>query len=406
MALLLAALAAGGGIAGCGSDAKKVNRATGSTLTIYTSLPRHGVSARQADAVAAGERLALADARGRAGGRKVRLVELDDSDPSGLTWDPSAVEANAKRAAKDPTTIAYIGELSFGGSAISVPVTNSKGILQISPEDGLTSLTEVQPGGPKTSPARYYPNGKRTFLRLVPTDLQQVEELVASIRQQGGTRLAVVHDDRLFGREMAAQIVASASDQHLSVSAVEEARGDADTYADLALKLASKRPDAIAYLGVGGPHADLLLKQLADGLPGARFYATSGLADAPPPETADLSPVDALDPAFPPHTYDRAGRRVLDRLGTQLGMPVPSEALYGYESMRLALDAMNAAGERSNDRDAVAAAALESRTRRSVIGTYSIARTGDVSPARFAAYRLFRGRVEYQGSRGSARQLR
>src|SRR3954466_14496791 len=52
---------------GCGSE-KKQDLARGSTLTIYTSLPRHGVSARDADAVAAGERLALADAPGPARG--------------------------------------------------------------------------------------------------------------------------------------------------------------------------------------------------------------------------------------------------------------------------------------------------------------------------------------------------
>src|SRR5690242_14810724 len=50
--------------AGCSSGGRAEDIARGSTLTIYTSLPRHGVSARAADAVAAGERLALDDARG------------------------------------------------------------------------------------------------------------------------------------------------------------------------------------------------------------------------------------------------------------------------------------------------------------------------------------------------------
>src|SRR3954449_11897663 len=61
-------------LAGCGSEGRKDNRASGSTLTIYTSLPRHGVSAGDGEAVAAGERLALADAGAQAGGRSLRLV--------------------------------------------------------------------------------------------------------------------------------------------------------------------------------------------------------------------------------------------------------------------------------------------------------------------------------------------
>jgi branched-chain amino acid transport system substrate-binding protein len=183
------------------------------------------------------------------------------------------------------------------------------------------------------------------------------------------------------------------------VADVEEARGDSNSYADLARKVASKHPDALAYLGVGGPHTDLLLKQLADALPGARLYATSGLAESPPPAGADLPPVETIDPEFPASAYGSAGARVLRRLATQLGTPVPVDALYGYEAMRLVLDAMRSAGSRPNDRDAVADSALAPRLRRSVIGTYSITRSGDISPARFASYQLSRGKLEYQGTR-------
>src|SRR5436190_5809359 len=91
LVLLVALLASG-----CGSGKKKDDLAQGRTLTIYTSLPLHGVSARTGEAVAAGERLALEDAHGRVRGHDVRLVELDDSTPTGTgSWDPSAVQANA-----------------------------------------------------------------------------------------------------------------------------------------------------------------------------------------------------------------------------------------------------------------------------------------------------------------------
>src|SRR4051812_30214959 len=231
--LTAAALAAGLFASGCGSSDED-DHARGGTLTIYTSLPRHGLSARDAGAVLAGERLALADAHGHAGGHRLRLGELDDSDPrKGGVWDPSAVERNAKRAAKDPSTIAYVGELDYGGSAISVPVTNGKAILQISPGDGLTSLTRVQPGGFKASPARYYPNGRRTFVRIVPNDLGESTELMRWIRDRGADRVAIVHDDELFGREMSAQALAAAPSAHVSVAEVEEARADQESYADL-----------------------------------------------------------------------------------------------------------------------------------------------------------------------------
>jgi hypothetical protein len=51
-------------------------------------------------------------------------------------------------------------------------------------------------------------------------------------------------------------------------------------------------------------------------------------------------------------------------------------ALYGYESVRLVLDAIRAAGA---SRAGVVRAALAAGPRRSVIGTYRVLRTGDVS---------------------------
>src|SRR4051812_18888865 len=142
-ALLLALCAPA--LSACGGG-REPERASGDSLTVYASMPRQGPSARMADSVGAGARLALADAGGRAGGKRIRLIELDSSRPEGDTWDPSVVEENARRAADDPTAIAYIGELDEGASAVSVPVTDDAGILQVSPGDGFTSLTRLEPG--------------------------------------------------------------------------------------------------------------------------------------------------------------------------------------------------------------------------------------------------------------------
>ena len=72
-ALALLALALGG----CFGGEERSTRIGGGKVTIYSSLPRHGVSAPVARATAAGQRLALAEAGGRAGDLEVELVELD-----------------------------------------------------------------------------------------------------------------------------------------------------------------------------------------------------------------------------------------------------------------------------------------------------------------------------------------
>jgi branched-chain amino acid transport system substrate-binding protein len=153
-ALLCAAALALGGCLSTG-DPEEGSRISSGTVTVYSSLPRHGVSAPVAAAVAAGERLALADAGHRAGALRVRLRRLDSTDPGDRLWDPDRVSANAEQAADDETAIAYIGELDYGASAVSVPITNDAGILQVSPSDGLTSLTRSVPGRRRAGPERY-----------------------------------------------------------------------------------------------------------------------------------------------------------------------------------------------------------------------------------------------------------
>ena len=78
------------------------------------------------------------------------------------------VAENASRAADDPTAIAYLGELDYGATAVSLPITNDAGLLQVSPGDGLTSLTRRVPGRPRAGPERYYPTDRRSFVRVGP----------------------------------------------------------------------------------------------------------------------------------------------------------------------------------------------------------------------------------------------
>jgi branched-chain amino acid transport system substrate-binding protein len=399
--LLLVALVA----TGCGGRGKAQPQVPrGGALTIYTSLPRHGDSATDAQAVLAGQRLALADHHGRAAGRDVRLVPLDSSRPDGETWDPAIVERNAKRAVDDPATIAYLGELDYGGSAISVPVTNKADILQLSPFDGLTSLTREQPGGPRGGPERYYPGGERTFARLVPTDLAHATELVDLAREEGATRLAIVHDDQLYGRAIAGQAAFVAQARKLDVVATKEIRrgDDPAAYADAVRSLAEadpeSRPDAVIYAGLADATAGPLLSAVERGLPDVRVLAAGIAPERPLTGVGSLLLTSA---ARPVRDYPPAARRVLARIaGRERGAQPPVAALYGYESMRLVLEAIDRAGPRAGDRAAVVREALRPGPRLgSVLGSLSLTPEGDVADQRVAVYRRSGAAAVYDGLR-------
>ena len=387
-------------LAGCGGDGadERSEPRDADTLVVYSSLPRTGASSVRGEAVAAGQRLALADADGRVGRYRVKLVELDSAEPDERDWDPDRVAENAGTAADDPASIAYLGELELGASAVSLPVTNEESILQVSPTDGLTSLTLPQ-SGPGEGPERFYPEDARNFLRLVPPDSAQAGPLVALARDGGARRLALAHDGGIFGRQLAGAVEQAAVDEGLEVTDVERVQPGLDEAPDLALDLAEEAPQAVIYQGIGGEAAETVMAAMAGPELGGRMLsAASPLANPGAlPSDEPARPVSVVSPMLPAAQYPREGRRILRRLAREQGAPQPVEALYGYESMRIVLDALRAAGRRATDRAAVIEAARARGPRGSVIGTYAFDERGDTSLRRLALYDLERGELEYRG---------
>lgn len=353
--ILLAALAVA--LSACDDDSERSTRVRGDTLTVYASLPAHGLDAAAGAAAAAGMRAALAEAGKRAGERNVRLVRMSSTRRGDATWDPGTVEANADRAADDPTTIAYLGELDGGASAVSLPVTNREQILQVSPADSLTSLTRTPPGRPRAGPERYYPEERRTFIRLVPADLVAARRIVADLQDRGTRRLAIVTGDGIADRELEAMVLGliGSGQPHTvtRVAAPREEDDDPELVPELTEEIAEADPEAIVYLAADGPQTRAALTALAARLPAVPLLAGPEIAGGeavPSPLGVACARADVPAAAV----LSQRGSRRLARLRRELGEPVGVETLLGYDAMRLTLAAIDSAGP---DRRAVVKAA-------------------------------------------------
>ena len=163
--LRFAALAAAAAaLAGCGSVVS-ASETTGNQLTVYSSLPLEGPSAEIARQIEGGEKLALAQAGGHVGAFRVSYVSLDDVNPLTGKTSPGESSTAAKQAAQDTSTIAYLGDYGSQATAVTLPLINEAGILQVSPASPYVGLTSSEDAG-QDEPDRFYPSGKRTFVRL------------------------------------------------------------------------------------------------------------------------------------------------------------------------------------------------------------------------------------------------
>jgi branched-chain amino acid transport system substrate-binding protein len=384
-------------VAGCGSGASSRDTAIrGTTLTIYSSLPLHGDAGASGQDVVLGEKLALAEAAGRVGAYTVKYVSLDDTNPKTGRWDPGVIAGNSRTAAQDRTTVAYLGELDPGSSAISIPVLNEINVLQVSPGDTFGGLTESEDSS-RGEPEKYYPTGERTFGRIVPSDEVQAAVLIRWMRDEGVRRVFLLTDTELSGPSLARRVQSMASEHGLAVAGSLSLipRPDADRKA--VQKVLAAHPDAVLYAGLGNPATAALLDGVAGAAPQLKIFTSSGVAasdmagklHAAAPRTYVVSPALGLA-AYPP-----AARRFARAFRSRYGRAPGPYAVLGYEAMRVVLHAMAGAGKRANHPEAVIRAFFGTRDRRSVLGTYSIDPNGDTTLRGFGGYRVRRGSLAF-----------
>jgi branched-chain amino acid transport system substrate-binding protein len=400
--LCLAALAAVAPVlAGCGGvGVSGASEATGNLLAVYSSLPLQGPDAAISAEIVDGERLALSQAGGHVGQFKVGYVSLDDANPQNGRLDPEATSTNAKAAAQDTSTIAYLGELGSEATAVSLPLINAAGILQISPASPYVGLTSALDAG-QDEPERFYPSGKRNFGRLQPGDPAQASAQVQLMQSLHVHKLYVLDDQDPFEVPLGEIVAGDAQRAGIVLGGHDSIATSSPTmsaYAGEIEKIERAKPDAVFFAGGAQPGAVALWRALHDAEPHLLLLGTSALQEpsfleaigaAAAMQTYLTTPILPLDD-YPP----KAARVLADYRRHFGGRPGPY-ALHGYEAMSVVLDAIRRAGDHGNDRQTVIDRFLQTSDRDSVLGRYSMLSSGEPTLDRYGVDRVSDGRATF-----------
>jgi branched-chain amino acid transport system substrate-binding protein len=385
------------GVAACGGDDNGGSGSTGSnTLTIYSSLPLQGDSRPQSESVVNGEKLALEEAGGKVGKYTIKYSSLDDATAAAGKWEPGQVSSNARKAAQDKNTIAYLGEFNSGASAISIPVLNEAGILQVSPSN--TELGLTRPGGAPGTPDKYYPSGQRTYGRVVPADHIQGAAQATFQKQEGCTKVYVLNDKEVYGKGLADQYAKAAKAQGLTVAANEGIDTKAANFRSLAQKIRSSGADCFFFSGITQNKGVQVFKDVNAVNPNLKLFGPDGVAETP--FTGKIGDAVAKQtyvtaPTLDPKLYPPAAQDFYNTFKQKYGKNPEPYAIYGYEAMKVALLAIQNAGDKGNDRQAVIDAFFNIKDRESVLGKYSIDENGDTTLSDYGAYRVKSGELAF-----------
>jgi branched-chain amino acid transport system substrate-binding protein len=379
------------------SSAKTAHAASSSTVDFYSSLPLSGSSTAQTVPLVNGIKLALSQAGYKAGKYKIKYTSLNDATAAAGQWDPSQTGANARQVAEDSKAVYYIGEFNSGASEVSTPILNTAGIAQDSPSNtyvGLTaSLSGVTAPG---EPAKYQPTGKHTYTRIVPIDTIQGAADLLALKTTGCTKLAVFDDTQAYGAGLAAVLKDEASMYGMSVVYLASDPNVEANYTSVASAIAASGAQCVELSAttssVGGA---AFATAVHSALPNATLLGPDGMCSSAWTTSFQvLCTVATLDlKAYPGGVSFLAAYKKAYHVGN----PDPY-SIYGYASAELGLHTLASLKGGLSGKALQAAfvkALFATKNLKSVLGTYSITKTGDTTLTAYGLYTLDNGTLTF-----------
>jgi hypothetical protein len=376
-------------VAGCGTTGGSATvTVPDSTLSIYASQPPNGTGSPQTNDVLDAEKLALQplnQAGDRIGKFTIRFFTLDGKQLSD----------NARTAIENKSSIAYLGELVPGTSWVSVEITNEEDLLQVSPSDTASYLTQPTAAVPG-APQKYYPSHStyipgETFARVVPNSAQEAKAQVQQMQAMHVTKLYIASDGQPYGATIALEVKQAAAAAGISAS-----EGPAT-----AAGFTSSGADAL----FAGTNSQATAKSLFDGAaassPNAKLFGPSALYDAAFASGLAANAQKNLvisSPGFLNRDLTPQGKAFVTNFTTTYGHAPAPVAIFGYETINALLYVIrqeNAKGL-ANTRAAVVgrfrSLTAADTAHYSVLGTYSLDH-GDTNLAPFVFSRVQGGQL-------------
>jgi branched-chain amino acid transport system substrate-binding protein len=325
-------------------------------------------------------KMALDEAGSKVGGATIVYEDMDDATPARGAWDAGKEAENANKAVSDADVMVYIGTFNSGAAKVSIPILNRANLVMVSPANTYPGLTKPGKGEPN-EPDVYYPGGKRNYARVVPADDLQGAVAANWSKQVGATKVYILDDTELYGHGIAVVYAETATKAGLAVvGGPEGIDSKASDYRALATKIRGTGADLVYYGGITQNNAGKLFKDLRSVLGNnLKIMGPDGIYEQAFIDDAG----DAAEGVYitfggvPPTKLTGKGAAWYTAYKAKFGGEPEAYAAYGYESMKVALAAIEKAGRK--DRAAIRDAIFGTKDYDGVLGKWSFDPNGDTT---------------------------
>ena len=359
---------------------------------IASDLPLQGAgrtgTAQLADAI----EFVLRQHQFRAGRYAVGYQSCNDATVPLGSPSEARCAANADAYARNRNVIGVIGAFTSNCSVVEVPIANGAAggpLPMISPSTTYVGLTRHGSGTDPDEPERYYPTGRRSFVRVIPADDLQAAADALLARRLGARRIYVVHDEGSYG--IAGDFQSAA--RKLGLTIVGYALWDPESPKPIAIADRARRARAdtvlIASYVAGNPRFGTLIRRLRAKLgPGARIMATDGFSDFEAVVRIAGSAAEGMTVSvtgLPNERLPKTGKAFVAAFGKAVGQPPSQFSVYAAQAAEVLLAAI---ARSDGTRASVTAQLFKTKVSNGILGSFSIDENGDTTESAVTIYRI------------------
>ena len=250
------------------SSCSAIQNAAGQYL-IASDLPLEGSGRTQTSQMTRAIKFILNQHGWKAGKYTLAYQSCDDATAQAGKWDSGKCSSNANAYAQNSSVVGVMGTFNSGCAEIIVPVLNRAAngpIAMVSPANTYVGLTHGGPGTVAGEPGKYYPTGKRNYVRVVAADDYQGAADALLTQSLGVKKVYILNDKEAYGLGVASNFRNAAKRLGLTISGFTAWDGKASSYEALGVKIKSSGAQGVFLGGLICENGGKLIKDLRNAL--------------------------------------------------------------------------------------------------------------------------------------------
>jgi branched-chain amino acid transport system substrate-binding protein len=362
---------------------------------IASDLPLQGSGRTQTIQMTKAIAFVLKQHNWKAGRYELAYQSCDDATAQAGKWDSGKESANANAFANDPNVVGVIGTFNSGAAEIAIPILNraSTGpVAMVSPANTYVGLTHGGPGTAAGEPDKYYPSGKRNYIRIVAADDFQGAADAMLVQQLNLKKVFILNDKEAYGLGVASNFRNAAKKLGIAIAGFTAWDGKASSYEALATKIKSSGADAVFVGGLICENGGKLIKDIHSAAPGVQIMAPDGFTpvSAVVQEAGSAAEGATVSVAGLPNSQLKgAGKQFVSAFTKAAGGAPDPYSVYAAQAAEVLVTAIQ---KSDGSRADVAAKLFETNVTNGILGTFKIDANGDTTSNPVTIYRVKGGK--------------